>query len=296
VHDRFQEREWKKAIKARSTDDCRAGKCHGCGLERMIPEDSKVCNSYPDLVTRAPQPAVETLAPTEVAVVARVRYTRGPEMRWSGHLDLVRLWERILRRAGIPVSYSQGFHPHAKLGFGPPLPVGLQSDAEYIDISIAEAMTADQVITEINSIVPEGLFADQAVVLEKRPEALASIVDRLVYAFPTPDSKQFDDSLKEFMLQDTCIVKRISKGKEKRVDLRQFVNQIDQHDGTTVLHLDAINGATARLDELASVWSAGPAFLSTITRKEMLVPSTDGSLVTPMEMMTDTLSRSGVMA
>jgi len=296
VHNRFHEREWKKALKAKATDDCRDGKCHACGLERMIPENSKVCNSYSELMNRAPHPAVGTLAPTEVAVVARVRYTRGPELRWSGHLDLVRLWERILRRAGVPVAYSQGFHPHARLGFGPPLPVGLQSDAEYIDISIAEAMTADQVIDSINSIAPVGLCAEQAVVLEKRPEALAAIVDRLVYEFPTPDHEQFDDSLKEFMRQDTCVVKRISKGKEKRVDLRQFVNQVDQHDGTTVLHLDAINGATARLDELASVWNADSAFLSTITRKEMLVPSPAGSLVTPMELMTDTLSRSGVMA
>jgi radical SAM family uncharacterized protein/radical SAM-linked protein len=296
VHDRFHEREMKKAVKARVTGDCREGKCHGCGLERMIPEDSMVCNLYPAVSKRAPLPGVETIAPSEVAVVARVRYTRGPELRWSGHLDLVRLWERTLRRAEIPVSHSQGFHPHAKLGFGPPLPVGLQSNAEYIDISLAESFTSEKLVELINGAAPTGLSAVQAIMLPARPQALASVVERMVYSFPTPSSEQFKVSSDAFMAQETYSVKRISKGKEKRVDLRRFVNQITDENGTTILHLDAINGASARLDELASAWSADPAFLTTITRAEMLARSSDGTLVTPHELLMDPLPQAGESA
>ncbi len=292
VHERFHEREWKKAGKTQITVDCRDGKCHGCGLEKMIPEDGSVCNFYPAVTMTAPHPAVETLAPTEVAVVARVRYTRGEELRWSGHLDFVRLWERILRRAEVPLAYSQGFHPHARLGFGPPLPVGLASQAEYVDISLHKSMEADDILSAINQHAPVGLEACKAAVLSGRPKALTSIVQRVIYTFPTPDTERFEISLKDFLAQDKFEVSRISKGKKKTVDLRRFVHHISQENGNNILHLNVIDGASARLDELGAAWNAHPAFLTTVTRNEILAQG-DDTLVTPMDLLDDILSRSG---
>ncbi|MCB2213035.1 TIGR03960 family B12-binding radical SAM protein [bacterium] len=286
VHDRFHDREMHKAMRVRTTVDCRVGQCHGCGLQKMIPDGELVCNLYPDVTRMAPQPVAETPAPSDVTVVARVRYTRGPELRWSGHLDFVRLWERLLRRAGIPIAYSQGFHPHARLGFGPPLPVGLQSDAEYFDISLYRPMEADEIVSSINRYAPGGIRAERATVLQKRPAALTSIVERVLYGFPAPETDTFQSHLEAFLEQESFTINRLSKGKVKRVDLRRFVHRVNQGNGLVELHLDVFNGATARLDELAEAWDAPPEFLTTVTRKEIF--SRDGdTLLTPMELLDD---------
>ncbi len=68
----------------------------------------------------------------------RIKYAKKSENRFTSHLDLVRIFDRTLRRAGIPVAYSQGFHPHPKISFGHPLPLGLKSIAEYADFTLSQ--------------------------------------------------------------------------------------------------------------------------------------------------------------
>src|SRR5690606_33558809 len=65
----------------------------------------------------------------------RLRYAKFGPARFASHLDLGRALGRALRRAGLPVAYSQGFHPLPKMAFGPPLPVGVESEAEFVDIT-----------------------------------------------------------------------------------------------------------------------------------------------------------------
>ena len=64
----------------------------------------------------------------------RVRYSKLGKIRFVGHRDVARIWERALRKAEIPVLYSQGFSPHPRLSFGLALPTGFESEAEYVDI------------------------------------------------------------------------------------------------------------------------------------------------------------------
>ncbi len=71
----------------------------------------------------------------------RLTFTRGEEMKYITHLDLMRFWERALRRAEIPVAYSEGFSPHAQIALASPLPVGTTSDAELMDVFLDRTMT-----------------------------------------------------------------------------------------------------------------------------------------------------------
>ena len=68
----------------------------------------------------------------------RVRYTKRGKIRFIGHRDVARIWERTLRKANIPVLYSQGFSPHPRISFGLALPTGFESEAEYVDIHLGE--------------------------------------------------------------------------------------------------------------------------------------------------------------
>jgi radical SAM-linked protein len=67
----------------------------------------------------------------------RLKFGRGEDLKFLSHLDLMRLWERALRRAGLPLAYSEGFTPHPQIALAAPLLVGVTSDAELMDVSLS---------------------------------------------------------------------------------------------------------------------------------------------------------------
>ena len=92
----------------------------------------------------------------------RVRYTKLGKIRFIGHRDVARIWERSLRKANIPVLYSQGFSPHPRISFGLALPTGFESEAEYVDVYLGEDFFLhafdEKIIQEnINKALPSGM-------------------------------------------------------------------------------------------------------------------------------------------
>lgn len=87
----------------------------------------------------------------------RIKFSKGEEVKYISHLDLMRTFERALRRAELPVSYSQGFNPHPHLVFGLPLSVGVTSNAEYADIGFEREIEPDTVKKMLNISLPQGL-------------------------------------------------------------------------------------------------------------------------------------------
>jgi radical SAM-linked protein len=84
----------------------------------------------------------------------RVTFTRGEEMKYISHLDVMRFWERALRRAEIPVAYSEGFSPHPQIALAAPLPVGVTSDAELMDVSLESVMTPAGFVERLTPQLP----------------------------------------------------------------------------------------------------------------------------------------------
>ena len=87
----------------------------------------------------------------------RITFTRDSSIRFVGHLDLVKTWERILRRADLPVAYSQGFHPLPKITFASALPVGCTSEAELMDVVLAESLDPAAMVRRLTPTVPAGI-------------------------------------------------------------------------------------------------------------------------------------------
>jgi radical SAM-linked protein len=86
----------------------------------------------------------------------RVTFMRGDEMKYITHLDVMRFWERTLRRAEVPVAYSEGFSPHAQISLAAPLPVGTTSEAELMDVFLSEPMTPKAFIERVTPQLPGG--------------------------------------------------------------------------------------------------------------------------------------------
>ena len=276
VTERFQEVEMVRALKQRTTPDCREGRCQGCGLERFIPEGQKVCNIYPQVASK-PEPAEQHRNPGDVVLTARLRYHRDAFMRWTGHLDLVRLWGRLLRRAEIPVAYSQGFHPHPRISFSPPLPVGMCSEDEYIDIDLAVEMTAEELFRKLIEAAPDGLLPIELVLSTSRQASLAGKVQRMEYRVPVNGNGDAAGKLRTFLDSEHYPIERVRGEKRKRVDIRPFVEEVaTDQDGEWRIRLVVENGATARIEELGTAWGLSEDVSGRAIRSAMLIHSDDG--------------------
>lgn len=87
----------------------------------------------------------------------RVTFGRGESAKYITHLDLMRCWERALRRAELPVAYSEGFSPHAQIAMAAPLPVGTTSDAELMDVFMAERTAPNMLLQQLAPQLPNGI-------------------------------------------------------------------------------------------------------------------------------------------
>lgn len=87
----------------------------------------------------------------------RVWFRKGERVRYISHLDVLRSWERSLRRAELPLAYSQGFTPHPKLAFASPLPMGFVSEAEVMDVTLDERVEADDFVRRLSEQTTDDL-------------------------------------------------------------------------------------------------------------------------------------------
>ena len=87
----------------------------------------------------------------------RVRFTRGGEVKYISHLDLIRLWQRVFHRAGIPLAYSEGFSPHPRISLAAPLAIGVTSEAELMDIYLTKGVSPHFFTALINRQLPAGI-------------------------------------------------------------------------------------------------------------------------------------------
>jgi radical SAM-linked protein len=87
----------------------------------------------------------------------RIRFCRGEEVKFISHLDLMRLWQRALNRAGIPLAYSEGFNPHPRMSLAAPLALGVTSEAELMDIVLAKWASPHSFTSAVSRQLPRGI-------------------------------------------------------------------------------------------------------------------------------------------
>src|SRR5881227_4074775 len=95
-----------------------------------------------------PPPAVQRL---------RIRYAKRGRLRFSSHRDFQRAFERAIRRAGVPMAYSAGFNPHPKISYAGAAPTGAASEAEYVEIGLAQQVEPDRLAAALDEALPQGL-------------------------------------------------------------------------------------------------------------------------------------------
>jgi radical SAM-linked protein len=161
-----------------------------------------------------PPPVVQRLA---------IRYAKRGRLRFTSHRDFARAFERALRRAGIPMAYSAGFTPHPKVSYVGAAPTGVASEAEYVEIGLAEAREPDVVRRDLDAALPPGL--DIVAVVETAHRGLADRVEASYWRLELPgvEPPEAAAAVERFLTLDTAPVERLMKDGRRAIDARAAV-------------------------------------------------------------------------
>ena len=184
----------------------------------------------------------------------RISYTKGPSLRFTGHLDLQRLWERLLRRSRLPVRYSQGYHPRARLNLASALPLGFISQAELLDFWMETPVPISEIQEKLSKAAPPGLDIKAVQSVDLREDALQTQMHASEYEvtfYDPQDPEELEVKIQTLLGQEEIIRRR----RKKTYDLRPLIldlevkMSLDGEPGLT-MHLLAEPGATGRPDEV----------------------------------------------
>jgi radical SAM-linked protein len=114
-------------------------------------------------------------------ITIRFVYSVSGVVKFLSHLDLLKLFNRALLRANLPVAYSEGFNPHPKISFGPPRGVGIEGRREYCDLQLKETLAADEVCERLNKALPKGVRVLEGRVIETPIPALMAAINLTVF-------------------------------------------------------------------------------------------------------------------
>ncbi|WP_026475953.1 TIGR03936 family radical SAM-associated protein [Alkaliphilus transvaalensis] len=146
----------------------------------------------------------------------RSRFTKTGDLVFISHLDLVRVFERAMRRANIPISYSQGFNPHPIMAFATALGIGVSSEAEYIDIQLDEEIDVNEFISRLNAVLPEGLKLLKSQYVAPKAESLMAILKRSIYIVKVDLETPMEEDAVRAQLSDFIKKEEIIEVKEKK--------------------------------------------------------------------------------
>jgi len=189
----------------------------------------------------------------------RVKFIRGEEVKYISHLDLTKVFERALRRSGIPVSYSQGFNPHPGMVFGLPLSVGVTSEAEYADFDLDKAIAPDEFIKRLNDQLPKGLRLVDAKQKKTKTNIMASVArasyDVLISCAKDTSLDELRTHIEHFMKRQEIIVEKKAKKGNKDIDIRPMIHKIDVSSANVAVGECSANENLFRISMLLSAGS-----------------------------------------
>ncbi|MBO4373910.1 MAG: DUF2344 domain-containing protein [Lachnospiraceae bacterium] len=177
----------------------------------------------------------------------RIRFKKSGPVKFIGHLDTMRFFQKLIRRAGIPVAYSEGFSPHQKMSFAQALGVGVESDGEYFDLELkdelCEGLSSEKIVAMLNSCTVDGIEISDCVKLpEKSKNAMASVyaADYLV-GFRQGHAPAFDlgRMIADFNEKSSVKITKTTKKTSRELELKDLVYALEKRDDLIFMTLNA---------------------------------------------------------
>lgn len=293
----FQE-DWRRAMELKHAQDCRAGKCHLCGV---IYRERELCKHMLkrqkqgriDEQNWQPTPIPKYVEPDPVQRL-RFRIGRSGEVRFLSHLELMNAWVRALRRARAPLSYSQGFHAHPKITFATAAPVGEESVGDYMDIVLKERVDPRELLGRLQATLATGF---RAISVEEVPlKAPALMAACSGYAYTLTANANGDTvaaRIAEILDAEEILVERDVKvkdwkGRERRekrdIDIRPMIARLEvvqSASNQVVVEFDTsiVNGRSARPREIVVLLGLDAISTHVMKRDTFLAAQREAALV-----------------
>ena len=166
----------------------------------------------------------------------RIKFAKEGTMKFIGHLDMMRYFQKIMRRADVDICYSTGFSPHQIMSFASPLGVGMESRGEYVDIEVKSTDSSEEMLRRINEVMVDGSEVLSYRLLPDDADNAMSIVSAADYrlrfreGYEPEDWRDFMDGLLSFMKQEQILIIKKTKKSEKEVDIRPMIYELHEED------------------------------------------------------------------
>ncbi|OQY12631.1 MAG: B12-binding domain-containing radical SAM protein [Desulfobacteraceae bacterium 4572_19] len=257
--------EYQKSENATLTNDCRFTECTGCGVcnfeevkpvifsekksenenENESKNEDKSENENKHEKVYPPGKKPKTTVNQNYKKV-KLCYSKQDHAKYFGHLELVNIIQRAIRRAQIPVKYSEGFHPMMKTSFEDPLPLGIESLGENFYLTVQEHIKPSLIQEKLNLHLPSGLKIHSCVLSPKKSSK--KIPTSKFYLIKLKNQEFNKDKLAQYQIDyESIICRKNKKGKVKKINLKEAVINIAlQDDGALQLELNSEPGKAAR--------------------------------------------------
>ena len=174
----------------------------------------------------------------------RVKFRKYGPVRFIGHLDVMRFFQKCIRRAELDIAYSQGFSPHQIMSFAAPLGVGLTSDGEYMDIELNSVTTSEDMVKRLNDASVYGI---EIVSLKELPDGAGNAMASVAAAaykvtFREGRAPHFDytKAIGDMMTSESIIIKKETKKSTLEIDLKPGIYEMSVlEDGSIYMLVDA---------------------------------------------------------
>ena len=162
-----------------------------------------------------------------------IKFTKEQNIKFISHLDVLKTIQKNIRRAGLPMEYSQGFNPHMSTSIAQPLSVGVYSSGEYMDIVLTTEMDENEIISRLNEKAPAGIKYISALAIpytpgeKKVPQAMA-LIDAARYTIKVrySETAKLEEEMKELVDKAEWITIKKSKKGEREVDIKTLIKEL----------------------------------------------------------------------
>ena len=221
-----------------------------------------------------------------MSVSVRFKFSRKGPVRYIGHLDMLRYFQKAVMRSGLPARYSEGFHPHQIMSFAYPLGVSMETEGDYMDLDLTEELPEEEMVRRLNEVMNEGGKVSRASILADNAENAMSLVAAADYRISlSGDISALDDAVDEIrnaqeLLIDGGKTKRGGKPKDPK-NIRPGIFDIyPDEDGTVFMRLvsgSAMNVRPADVFDKLNGYAGGVLYPECICRLEIYA-DIDGKL------------------
>lgn len=159
----------------------------------------------------------------------RLTFAKKQPVKYISHLDLVLAWERALRRAGIPLAYSQGYNPRPKVQVASGLPLGATGSAEIMDIIVSQPVDLAEALVRIRAALPEGLAVHALEEIPLKAPTLQHLLRQADYRVVVEtelSAAQLNERIEDLLASDSVIQTRQRKKQPEKIDLRPWLHEL----------------------------------------------------------------------